>query len=269
MGSRELGPADQLRRLTRLVRSSPPLTTRIGYPHVPKCAGTSVTQEIRPHLDSRLAVGRSPAVLIDAEASRATTKRFGGPDGPDAHATLRLRHQLAYYHLLQPGTKFLYGHFSFGPALAEAAPDVAWITILRDPVDRVLSQYFYNRFKDHGTTRLDIDLDEFLEVRGPRALDDHLRYFCGPDLWDASQDQQVTAAIANLEQFDVIGTMDDLDGFRARFASRFGVTLTPTHVNASPAPTRDAAQVARAREVLERHAGPAREVHDHVLARRA
>lgn len=256
------GMGARLRRAGRLLRPEPGIATRVAYPHVPKCGGTSVTRALRPHFDSRAAHGRSPAVGIDAEGSRHTADELGDVLATGSDPVHAFRFGLAHYLLQQPSTRFLFGHFAFGLELAAVAPDVAWITLLRDPVDRVLSQYRYNRHKDRGSTRHDLDLDTFLEHRAPGLLLAPVRYLCGPRLWDAPVEQQVAAAAEHLATFAVVGTLDDLPRFQRDLSARFGVDVVLPHANRSPAPPGDEREVAAARTALREIAGPALALHE-------
>ncbi|GGE94761.1 sulfotransferase family 2 domain-containing protein [Sphingomonas prati] len=105
---------------------------QIVSPHIPKCGGTSlidaVTSAIGPDL-IYLDYGDSPAnpatdFSIDP---LGTAERFAA----DA-ATLLASKRLAYGHMHAAKYRL-------------AAPNAAWVTILRDPVERLISHYFFWR----------------------------------------------------------------------------------------------------------------------------
>lgn len=107
------GIATRPRRGHKGAVSSPPVIISL---HLPKAAGSSMRVSLERQFGER--------ALFD----------YGrGPLGPDIDL---IEPSLA------PGIALVHGHFR--PARYEAAaPDAFWFTFLRDPVDRLISMYFF------------------------------------------------------------------------------------------------------------------------------
>ncbi len=185
---------------------SPRPGRRIVFLHLFKCGGTTVIERLR----SRLGAG---AVLHvkDVHAFDASLRQ-----NP---ATLSDR-------------KAVVGHLSL-PILEAHFADWAWVTVLRDPVDRMLSQYHHFRREagasgatgeeadgDHGfRVRFcaENDLLAFATSEDPRLTvytrNYMTRKLAGVVRRRRSQlgDKARATAIANLPRFAAVGTTDTLD----------------------------------------------------------
>ena len=178
----------------------------IVFLHLFKCGGTTVIERLR----ARLGAG---AVL----------------HVKDVHA---LDHALRHGTAPLAGYGAVVGHLSL-PLLEDHFADWAWVTVLRDPVDRMLSQYHH--FRREAAT---------LAATGEDADSDHrfrVRFCAENDLlaFATSEDPRLTVytrnymtrklagvtrrrrsqlgekarlnAIANLPRFAAVGTTDTLD----------------------------------------------------------
>jgi hypothetical protein len=105
-----------------------PTEKTVFFLHIPKCAGTTLTEEIikkqfKPH-QLIIFYGEGTQVLIDR------LKKMPGKK--------------------QKKIKCIAGHFAFGIHRFYTARPVTYITMLRDPVERVISHYYYVlRRNDH------------------------------------------------------------------------------------------------------------------------
>ena len=110
-----------------------------------------------------------------------------------------------------------------------------FITVLREPVSRFVSNFdwSYRKEGDHG--RIDLPLAEFLESdRATRFGAMYVQYFAGlPWAADVRSPAAVAAAIRNLENFDVIGKLQDLPRFERDVQAALGVRLRIGHENRS------------------------------------
>jgi len=109
-----------------------------------------------------------------------------------------------------------------GQAANAAVPDARFITVLREPVERLVSLYNYRRFRPNVHWPVGMTFDEFLE--SPWAAEGHnyVRTFCGRADLDPRSDEAVTAAIENLRRFAVVGCTSRLDDLPARFLRSWG-----------------------------------------------
>jgi hypothetical protein len=122
------------------------------------------------------------------------------------------------------------GHFWFGLHEHVARPSV-YVTALRDPVERVLSLYYYTRLHDSLT------LDEFIANPPFREVDnDQTRRIAGvdPEIGGCTPDL-LRAAKENLRGFAVAGTIERLDEMLPLLQRRLGwrrpVVAYPRNVN--------------------------------------
>ena len=134
---------------------------RLAFVHIPKTAGTSLSVWLRAFFSSEEAL---PTALIPTGP---------GEWGPDAGTRYR----------------FLQAHLPFAPFRA-AVPDAHFVTFLRDPVDRVISNYWqYRRGPEPRTERQHLarrlSLDEWIaeqDATGASYLTDvHVWALAGPE----------------------------------------------------------------------------------------
>lgn len=146
--------------------------------------------------------------------------------------------------------RFLQGHFPFG--IHEMLPQRArCFTILRDPVDRVLSYYYharrepahylYSRIHDNNW-----DLPELLESRTPLMMNDgQVRLLSGvfadAHMGEVTEDILATA-IANLRSCEVVGITEQFDLSLVLLQRAFGwryIGYKPVNVGHNRPPSRE------------------------------
>ncbi len=111
--------------------------------HIPKTAGTSLRNMLKEHY------GEEHAVRFDIS---------------HASGRIDIENQIFSKSKLPKKIRVVHGHFYYSTAveLLELSDDVKWISWVRDPVERVISNYFYL------SKRLKEELDE--EARGLNIL---------------------------------------------------------------------------------------------------
>jgi hypothetical protein len=120
------------------------------------------------------------------------------------------------------GMRVLQGHFPFGIHARLPRP-VTYITLLRDPVERALSVYYFMRRRPlHALHPLSLRLpvDEFFDAAGPDAANEQTRYLSGHlDPGPAS----VETALHNLrDRFAAFGLDERFDESLLLFRRRLG-----------------------------------------------
>jgi hypothetical protein len=227
------------------LREPTPPADRIFFLHIPKCGGTSVDNAI-----ARLFPSSNRARLA-AEASFRAARLLEQP--LDTY-----REQLLLYMLSQSRNRFVIGHFSWSEiAYRTFHPEWKFITILRDPVARWFSTYFYNRYKNGDHTRIDSELPEFLESpAGIGAGRQFVQKFAAVELRRGPSDEEALAARqasarANLAKFDLVGFVEHLDAFSQRFYDLFARKLEIGVERESPR-SRDLREREMTPEVVER-----------------
>jgi hypothetical protein len=229
-------------------------TRPAGHPlvffHVMKCGGTSVRSAL-----ARAATGgpAGPGVFeLDGQAA------IRAVDG-DNRRNWAFRDVLLRYVLgatTPPGV--VLGHFRFRDEHVAHLGSAHFVTVLRDPVDRLVSLHRYRRWKEGVDVPFSGTLAEFLEVpRWQKEGHLYVETFCGRDGLDPRSDEAVAAAVGNLRRFAAVGILDRLDVFASAVGSLLGAPVAIPTLNTTPAPADGAGAVAdravldRAREICE------------------
>ncbi len=195
------------------------LPGRIVHVHIPKTAGTALAKAFRQAYGDRLRV-------------------------------YPIRYESEYGKIGYSEFNFFGGHIGFKVA-SEIGGDL--ITVLRDPVDRYISDYFFLRqqyisgeARNHKTSLAGgHDLDQFVQIRDEPILQKEFlnrmtwqlayshRLELRQDLIDAGigDDDLVRLAMSNLRQFAIVGTQSDMAGLAEAIRRRYDVRLSIGRVN--------------------------------------
>jgi len=199
---------------------------QLFFDHIPKTAGVSVTNALE---------------TIFGETARLTYASN--------------QHSMAVSHSI--GRRLVAGHVWFQPN-EKLAEKFYYCTLLRDPVDRFLSQYYFN--KSVASKLLAEDSLNDPHLRDPQVLASHhlsieeylnssahnliitytdiqAAHFAQRKCnnpWDLSKNDLLDAAISSLDDYDLIGTFDQLQAFIDRICVDFNrpnVELPKLNVN--------------------------------------
>lgn len=208
-------------------KSSDRTVPRIFYCHVPKCAGASISRTIR----KQVFAGRKRSTFgIDLRASQEAARLF-------SMEMMEAREVVLAYHLSIARNRFGSGHVYCRPHLVDRfMNEWHFVTLLRNPVDRWISEYVYNTYKDVDWAKNTLEFDAYLASETAQSTaTSFLRYFSSiPSGHAGSVEAFVDEAVANLERFSVIGVVENLDQWRDSFETRFGRDLSIPRVNTSP-----------------------------------
>lgn len=233
------------------------LDARCVFMHVPKCGGTSLSEA----LYALVPIHRKIGIIDTPSLRRALALQHGNVDDPllfhdeGSHAATvaRARELLLLMHLAH-GCDLVHGHFLFSErAFAHFGESARFVTVLRDPVERTVSNY-------HQACRggaFDGDFDAFLDSTLARRMALHvLRYFSGvADVVPADIPALTERAKANMSRFSVLGFIEDLPDFLDRFETTFGARPKVAHHNRT-ARAQSIALTARQKSRLERLCAP-------------
>lgn len=198
---------------------------------MPKCAGTS----LRRAIDSALYPsddGSCSTVRIETRPSAAAA-RMAGMEVQD------FREQMLLYFMADPRCQFISGHLSFsGTAYRHYAHEWEFITLLRHPVSRWLSHYYFNRFKENSHTPITMELEDFLQSERARQFGSEYVRRLSPCIDKSTPPGQtaIRTARKNLSRMSLVGTLEQLDLFCDNFEERFGARLQLQRFNPSPVP---------------------------------
>ena len=201
---------------------------RVVFHHVPKCGGTSVGRALRRRYLM------SQATVVPESSFRAFEAFTGRTDREEMLVdVLDLREQMLLY-LLYEDVRCVSLHVRFSQAAWERFHETyRFVTILREPVSRFLSHYYWSYDRPGAHARIEEPLEAFLETDRARRLGaTYSEYFSGlPKEADIAGEAAVAAAIANLRRFDVVGDLRDTAAFAEDIEEELGVRLRIGHEN--------------------------------------
>jgi len=224
----------------------------IFFIHIPKTGGTSVNFALNKiyerssyHVNSILS---QKAAKILYEDDYTDNIMVGKPK-------FRFREHLVIYEMLK-GTQYISGHVNFNLDIWNIYNSkYAYVTVLRDPVNRYISQYFFDAFKKSEHARVHEDLEDFIKLkRGKKRGYSYITYLAGSasqSNW--SMTERIQTAKNNLSKFQVVGFLENMDIFVSDFKSKFGLNLRVPYKNRNPVskPKVDSNLVEEIRKICE------------------
>lgn len=163
------------------------------FVHIEKAAGTTLVHILRKNFLFR-------CVYMRPLYSRDTGETRWNPTVSDDDLRLARR--------LFPGLRCIAGHAIGGAAFRDYGPAVRPITILRDPIERFVSQFLYSR-EARGR---EWTMEEFLDIEELHNF--QVKKIAGKD--------DVQLAKETLDRFWLVGTTDDFDKFLVLLRAKAG-----------------------------------------------
>ena len=205
---------------------------KIFFCHVPKCAGVSLSKAIYASVYPSFLKATRFASYIDLKSSRVSEALLG-IDMMTARESQLITH-LNAEHML-----YTNGHCIARPSVvSKFYTDWYFLTILRDPVDRFISEFVYNKFKKTEWLKHDEDIEAYVDsTKGISAGMTYAKYFSGftnPQDILANREAAIESAVANLRQFAVVGTLDNMEQWKQDFNQKFNTSIKISSKNKSP-----------------------------------
>jgi len=197
---------------------------KIIFHHIPKCGGTSiVTGLAMTYYPMRLLFrGKSG---FNARLNAPQTAEYAQKNDINkfSHRRMVLRN-----HVERQTCPFISGHYPFDYDLYDQQKEEwGFVTLLRDPIKRWYSEYYWNRYKDHDYRKTDMSMEEYLET--PEGLENtrsFVNYFAMTENTDGAVTQvEQEEALKALPCFTVIGFLEELEKFRSDMKQAKGVIL--------------------------------------------
>ena len=173
----------------------------IIFDHLPKCGGTSLNK------------------LLESNYSRKRIFKMSGSD-PDKSVT----EFLSLHSSKRNQMNLIYGHLA-GKLIHSVDKNFIVITVLREPIDRIISHYYYvQRKEDHYLHSIVKKENMSLEDYAVSDLSEELRnwyvqHFSGLSSVEVKKNKEksLKMAICNLENnYDLVGFLNEYDHFLSK-----------------------------------------------------
>lgn len=219
------------------------LKEKMFFSHIPKCGGVSINKAITEcYLTLDITKDRNlvqPSGKATIDLARKSVEETGSTfDLANDYLALKLREDLLLYYLCQEDVKYVHGHLPFSAKAHQYFSDkYAFVTVLRDPVKRWISSYFYNRYKKNAHRKIETDIKPYMKSEfGKSRGYAYVKFVGGYNKeGDYTSEQALTRAKENLHKFTVVGFLEYKQDFINQFEEQFGRRLKIGHSNQSPA----------------------------------
>ena len=227
------------------IAKSPYAGPKVAFIHIAKCGGMSVDKALRqaialpgqPRINRDATIAASMASFGQAITSEQDSIAFSH------HHAANLAGMLDYY--LSKQWRYISGHVTVtSDILARYSNEYAFVTVLRHPVERFISNYIYNKLTNNNPFMLpnthnnDALIDEAERIiaseRGWQMANSSTMFLTGryPKNGDDAAKMQLEVA-HNLTQFKVVGFLDNMASFEQQCSKLTGKAVKFPQLNTS------------------------------------
>lgn len=197
--------------------------------HIAKCGGISLNRALRwKYLGqySRLSSAASVNAAMDI-------CKLEHPFDDYYTSVHRNRNHILYYEMNR-GYQFISGHYAYNHELHEGVGSkYVYMLLLRDPVDRFLSSYYFNKQKEESSPwKINETLEGYLESN--TAIyhgQDYARLIAGVPFLEHDVNTQVNKGKEHLSRFDILGVIEEPNKIEVAIKEKLGVKVSVGHKN--------------------------------------
>lgn len=202
------------------------------FHHVPKCGGTSLNRALR----LRYMLSQAPIMANSTvRAMESFFESFEEHPLEFHHQVHLFRKQMLHYYM-SADIAFITGHVGFcDVAYQNYRNRYKFITVLRHPVDRFISDYMDLSVRGASYYKTGLDIEAYLQTDEARIRARTLGiYFSSARKIATKMDADDYALAAeNLAKFDLVGFVDQMGEFNQQLNRLLGVKIKIGHENRS------------------------------------